>query len=530
MSGGEIIGNSAPYGGGVYANSTGAITMSGSAVVNSNNDVQLSPGRTITVSGTLSGAAPVATITPESYTDGTVVLAQGGSHTITASDLAKFAVTPNNGEAWDVYSDNKIHKRIATRNNGANHYHNISSAIAAARSSATLASPDLITVIKDFDIDSAEITAISSAFSGKHVKLTTDGTTRTLKRATNNTGSFFTVPSGASLTLAGNGSGDIVLDGGAVWTGGTATPPDPAHGATNSGLSATAAIVKVNGGSFTMNDGAIVQNNTLTASGLSGGGVHVATATGTFTMNGGTVMNNSVSDCAGGVFTEGAFLLYGGFVSNNYAAVFGGGILVSGSGSFNMTSGSIIGNKANNNGGGLLANGSGGATISGGLISGNTAWCGAGAETNTFINMSGGSITQNTATNNRTGTNPDGGGGVTVEGGGTLALSGTASISANTSIGKGNGVLLWPNSTMKMTGGAVVAADNDVYLTSGRTITITDTLTGAAPVATITPSSYATSTQVLAESGGSYLADNYTKFALTPSGAWHIANDGRLTQ
>jgi hypothetical protein len=90
----------------------------------------------------------------------------------------------------------------------------------------------------------------------------------------------------------------------------------------------------------------------------------------------------------------------------------------------------------------------------------------------------------------------------------------------------------WDNgqSLFQMSGAAFLDANNDVYVNGNtRYITITGNLTGATPVATITPASYVAGRQVLAESGGSWLAGNYGKFALS-NGAWHIGSDGKLAQ
>ena len=81
---------SAAEGGGVYV--AGTFEMKGNARVNTNNDVYLESGKSITVTGSLSHH-PAARITPNSYTNGRV-LATG------AAEKANFKVTPQDGNKY----------------------------------------------------------------------------------------------------------------------------------------------------------------------------------------------------------------------------------------------------------------------------------------------------------------------------------------------------------------------------------------------------------------------------------------------
>ena len=72
--------------------------MSGSAKVDTNNDVYLNNSRMITVDGELTGTAPVACITPKNYSAGLRVL--DGSKV--GTEYGKFSVTPNGSEHWIV--------------------------------------------------------------------------------------------------------------------------------------------------------------------------------------------------------------------------------------------------------------------------------------------------------------------------------------------------------------------------------------------------------------------------------------------
>ena len=123
MSGGTISGNTATQGGGVYIASGGSLTLnsgaiisgntatdgkgvyndgtfniSGSAIVNTNNDVYLPSGKTITVNSALTGSFPVATITPQTYISSTQVLS--GSRV--DKEFGLFKVTENSSEKWGV--------------------------------------------------------------------------------------------------------------------------------------------------------------------------------------------------------------------------------------------------------------------------------------------------------------------------------------------------------------------------------------------------------------------------------------------
>ena len=72
--------------------------MSGSAKVDTNNDVYLNNSRMITVDGELTGTDPVACITPKNYSAGLRVL--DGSKV--GTEYGKFSVTPNGSEHWIV--------------------------------------------------------------------------------------------------------------------------------------------------------------------------------------------------------------------------------------------------------------------------------------------------------------------------------------------------------------------------------------------------------------------------------------------
>jgi predicted outer membrane repeat protein len=136
--------------------------------------------------------------------------------------------------------------------------------------------------------------------------------------------------------------------------------------------------------------------------------------------------------------------------------------------------------------------------------------------------MEGGNIYENKAAN---------GGGIYINDSRTFTMKG-GTISGNTASTRGGGVYV--KGTFNMEGGAAAAEDNDVYLDSGKMITITGTLSES-HAAKITPASYAEGTQVLGESpsGGNLVAANHTKFTVTPPSGPPpyriVGSDGRLT-
>ena len=108
--GGTVVGNTCPGGGTVQG--TGihvwncSVKMSGSAKVDTNNDIYLSDNIKITVIAPLTGTDPVARITPETYNTSTKVL--DGTPALLNSEHGKFTVTPKSGHNWSVDSNGKL--------------------------------------------------------------------------------------------------------------------------------------------------------------------------------------------------------------------------------------------------------------------------------------------------------------------------------------------------------------------------------------------------------------------------------------
>jgi hypothetical protein len=531
MKGGVISGNEfsyGGYGGGVYV--YGTFEMSGSAVIavdQTKNDVYLTPNHTININGSLNlpgGVSYAARITPSAYpsaeTPDVTVLSTGPVH----GNNVKFSVSPEGATQWFIKSDGTLISNVAaSRLEGVELYGTLSEAVDAAAlgTLGTLATnPDVITILQNITTSATMGNSNSGiTIDGKHIKLIpASGSNITIKRWSGNTGSLFTVNSGSSLTLERNGtSGELIVDGGAVWTGGDAAwtashDPDPAHGATNDtangGLVASAALVSVSaGGTLTMEAGAVLQNNDVAPGNswpeyLKGGGVQVKGNGAFFVMNGGTIKNNSISDTYAsegggvGVWRGAKFTMNGGAISGNYAAWAGGGVIMNGGSDpcvgawFEFNGGAISGNKANPDGGGVAVRFGSTFIMSGGTISNNEATGTGGGgfivNENSTATMTGGTISNNEATG-------VGGGGLIVNENSTATMTG-GTISGNTATGadgKGGGVLVW-SGIFKMESGAVVDQNNDIYLPTGKAITISGALTGTGPVGRISPEEYPT--------------------------------------
>ncbi|MGI0528717.1 hypothetical protein [Treponema socranskii] len=109
----NVVNGTGSNGGGVYV-AGGAFVMESDArvvpsttAVAGKNDVYLMQNQYITLKSALSGAAPVARITPSSYRAGRAVV-KGEDYTLTASDTNRFTVTPNGGDEWGIKTDGTL--------------------------------------------------------------------------------------------------------------------------------------------------------------------------------------------------------------------------------------------------------------------------------------------------------------------------------------------------------------------------------------------------------------------------------------
>ncbi|MCR5079877.1 MAG: leucine-rich repeat protein [Treponema sp.] len=307
-----------------------------------------------------------------------------------------------------------------------------------------------------------------------------------------------------------------------------------------------------NKGSVSVSD-CIIESNTAGSSSTTGGGVFNASEANFYIGNKGSVRENSAY-AGGGFYNEGTLYLgntyqftgtnsgvktYSFFSStgNIYknTATNGGGIYNSGTvnmrnGVIGSTQGATYKNSATGNGGGVYVAsgtfnmGEANSTIAT-YIYGNSATSSGGG-----VYLNAGSFTMKNNYASILGNSASSGGGAYIYDG-TLDMQG-GSIGSSTkpnscsATGNGAGILVRASADaiFKMSGAAVVAKENEVYLagTSLSAITIPDNLEGTAPVATIKLSSYAANRQVL---GGDKVSDNYKKFALATPG-YYIDSGG----
>lgn len=171
------------------------------------------------------------------------------------------------------------------------------------------------------------------------------------------------------------------------------------------GSNASRPPVKVDGGNFIMNGGAI-KNSKVDVENWFGGGVDVLNG-GSFIMNSGNISGNSCSGGGAGVNVgeNSTFVMNGGIIENNIAEDgFGGGVFVDKNAAFTMNNGEITNNRADYGGGGVYVYTNGIFTMVDGIISKN--FCdenygvrGDGGGVFVYDNgefvMQGGSITEN---------------------------------------------------------------------------------------------------------------------------------------
>ena len=122
---------------------------------------------------------------------------------------------------------------------------------------------------------------------------------------------------------------------------------------------AAAPLIRVSdGGSLTLEEGAVLKNNANRANGIAcGGAIYAEGLKTTVHMNGGTIESCSAV-CGGGIFLRNAaFIMDGGVISGNTTSDVqdqrgtGGGVCIAYNGTMKMTGGTISGNTARNGGG-----------------------------------------------------------------------------------------------------------------------------------------------------------------------------------
>ncbi len=286
----------------------------------------------------------------------------------------------------------------------------------------------------------------------------------------------------------------------------------------------------------------------------------------TVTIKGGTIggtgddANKSVlsgsGKYGGGIFVTRSTLTMQDVRIIGNSALYGGGVVAGYNSTVNMTNCTLTGEKIKRNKGGCIYAVGGTVNMTGCTLTGGFAKLGgaiyAEKSTSTWggvkpsaVTISGGTIggTDAADANKADGTETDEGmgGGIYVEGGSTLTMRDDAKVIGNTATQNGGGVFVDTDSVLNMQGSAIVTPStgsdenaplkNDVYLMGGGKIKLSGTLSGAVPVARITPESYTGGQQVLTGDTQSGTPKNYTKFKVTPEGTdkeWEIDSAGAL--
>ena len=282
--------------------------------------------------------------------------------------------------------------------------------------------------------------------------------------------------------------------------------------------------VKGTQSAFIVNDGAVVKIGTGIAAynfnaSVSGAMIQV-NAGGTLNITGGSFYHNQ-SDLSGAVLlnSEGIVNISGGDFHDNTVTL-NGAVLDNENGETNITGGSFTENTADEFGGAFYTNGVYAKTVIGGTasVADNQATGGGAACVNEYgaLEINGGTIRSNRAYAN--------GGAVLLQNGGEAIISGGTITSNVSDKNIGNGI--YNNGSLTMKDEALISSDNEVYLPTNRTITVTGDLTCSGHAATIVPQKYEAGLQILE---GSAMSTNFSKFGLSDT-AWYLVSTGCLTR
>ena len=253
------------------------------------------------------------------------------------------------------------------------------------------------------------------------------------------------------------------------------------------------AFASATGGTVNLAGGTISGNKATMDNKDAGGGAIYMRGCGTITITGTQITGNSSS------LDGGAILMGWGTVTissnaklnNNTASRWGGAICQRTDSPYtstiNMTSGEISGNRASEGGAVEVLDANCTFNLSGGKITNNNSTGDGGAvylnQEPSVLNMTGGEISGNTATGN--------GGGVYINRTGSVCNLSEGTISGNQAGGNGGGIYQ-NNGQLKLNGNPVVTGNtvsgkaNNVYLPSGKTLTISGAMYSSASVGVTT--------------------------------------------
>ena len=238
------------------------------------------------------------------------------------------------------------------------------------------------------------------------------------------------------------------------------------------------------GGTVNMYGGTIANNEAQK------GGVIYSECGGTINLVGGTISGNKATNGDGGVINMagGTITLSGAKLTGNSASQYGGAVYLYNGVTATMTGGAISNNQAGSEGGAVHVYGTSTFNLSGGTITGNSSKDGGAIYLNrepSVLTMTGGVISGNTATGN--------GGGVYIYRTGSVCNLSGGRIEQNTAKA-GGGIYVNPSNSgqLKISGAPVVrdntvsGAANNVYLPSGKLLTISGDMKDGASIGVTT--------------------------------------------
>lgn len=250
------------------------------------------------------------------------------------------------------------------------------------------------------------------------------------------------------------------------------------------------AFFSTTGGTVNLAGGTISGNKATMNSNNAGGGAIYMRGCGTITISGSAQITGNSSSLDGGAILMGwgtVTISGNAKLTNNIASRWGGAICQRTDSPYtstiNMTGGEISGNRASEGGAVEVLDANCTFNLSGGKITNNNSTGDGGAvylnQEPSVLNMTGGEISGNTATGN--------GGGVYINRTGSVCNLSEGTISGNQAGGNGGGIYQ-NNGQLKLNGNPVVTGNtvsgkaNNVYLPSGKTLTISGTMSSGASV------------------------------------------------
>ena len=248
------------------------------------------------------------------------------------------------------------------------------------------------------------------------------------------------------------------------------------------------AFFSTTGGSINLTGGTISGNKATMSSNNAGGGAIYMRGCGTITITGSAKITGNSSSLDGGAILMGwgtITISDSARLTGNTASRWGGAICLCTDANktsvLNMTGGEISGNKAAEGGAVEVLDANCTFNLSGGKIINNSSSGDGGAiylnQEPSVLNMTGGEISGNTATGN--------GGGVYIYRSGSVCNLSGGTIESNTA-GKNGGAVYINKGALKLSGTPVVKGNtvsdkaNNVYLPSGKTLTISGAMSSGA--------------------------------------------------